>query len=91
MKIPESLIIGEAVYTIKYVDAFEDVHQMGLCDADLYVITLKQGMPPHQEMAVLIHEILHAVCFEAGMRLKHKHIERLERPLASLIMRNFIK
>ena len=90
-KIPSTFIVGDAVYTVEYVDVLDGEAQTGECDPTTYTIKVLKGITPHETLCTVIHEVLHSLSNEHGITLKHKLIHNLERPLANFFLKNFLK
>lgn len=87
---PKQLLLGDAVYRIKFVRAFEDKTQLGECDPETLEIKIKCGQSREETLKTFIHETLHALLdFEHGVKIKHKLIYKLEEPIYQLIRDNF--
>jgi hypothetical protein len=48
----------------------------GLCFNGLQRIDIMDGLPSGEEVDVVLHEVLHAVIFQMGVRLSHKAEEK---------------
>lgn len=78
-KIPARLKIkNKVVYEIVWVDSFADPDVLGECRFDTKQIVLKQGQSEREIMKTFIHESLHAMEFERGIKIPHKVIYQLE-------------
>jgi len=66
----------------------EDRGTCGLCDDGAKIIWIRSDQSPKGLFKTLIHELLHAVEAEYGLRIKHEMIYSLETALADLILDN---
>jgi len=69
-KIPKKLLIKGKLWKIRKLKKV--VHQdgevcRGLADFDVRLISLEKGLDPQEEIAVLIHELVHAALHEAHL------------------------
>jgi hypothetical protein len=62
--INEVVILGKT-YTIEYVPLDEDLY--GDCKCGEGAIRIRQNMTYEQKTATIVHEVLHAILFEAGI------------------------
>lgn len=91
MKIPRLLIIRGAhwhVVVTRTMNVSEGEDILGLCDPSLRTIYIKKQQTKRQQMATLVHEILHAMEFEYDFNLTHKVIGKIENPVADFIRDN---
>ena len=94
MRIPHKVEIKPGIsYYVTYVDKFDDPLQMGYClgaDSEMgcRTIQIKKGLTPSMKARTFLHELLHAIDFEWGIKIPHKIIEALEKPLLVLFTRN---
>jgi hypothetical protein len=95
MKLPRELVVGDSLWTVKYVRHIPD-HETrrfrthGLCDASEQVILIRTGLAPDERLRVFLHELVHAMEAEHGFELDHDVLEELDRALARLILDNFL-
>lgn len=67
---PKRLRIGHRFYAVKYVDAIEADDGSacnGLCVFDRSEILILQSLTPDVMAEIVLHEVLHAVHWEAGL------------------------
>ena len=82
-------IKNKCVYEVVHIDGFlDDAETMGECRYDIQQIVLKKGLTKTQEVKTLIHEIIHALCFERKIEISHKAIYQLEDAIYYIITRN---
>lgn len=87
MRIPDRVRITRKVsYRIEYVLSFEDPELVGMCDEGAKIIYLKVGEP--DIFSTFWHEVLHAAAFEYNIKLTHKQIYALEKPLSVITTLN---
>lgn len=58
----------------------------GNCDFPSRTVEIWEGAPPRRRISSLVHEYLHAVEQEYGLRVVHRFIYLLERPLTRLMI-----
>jgi hypothetical protein len=81
-------IKSKVEYELVYLESFKDAETLGECRFDAKQIAIKKGQSSLQEKKTLIHEILHAVCFERDIKIPHESIYKLESALIYLLSRN---
>lgn len=82
MKIPHKVKIKPGVfYEVVWVDKFDDPDQLGYCTADKRLIYIKKDLSEKESMTIFLHELLHALEFEYGLKIPHKLIYSLQDPL----------
>ena len=87
---PKSLILGEEVYTIRWVRKFKDPKVVGECDPHARGIRLKLGESREETFKTLLHEVCHGLLeFEHDLKVKHKLIYGMERALYQFLIDNF--
>ena len=94
---PRELLVGDAVYKIRFVRKIDeggkvpegsDLEVVGLCDPSEKEILILQGLDPLERFKALIHELLHAIEFEHDIEMAHALIYKLEEPIAQLLIEN---
>lgn len=89
VKAPSRIKIkNKVVYERVSVDSFADPDTLGECRFDQRQIAIKDGQSERQEMKTFIHELLHAVCEERGIKISHRAIYQLEDALFYLLFHN---
>ncbi len=63
----KSINIRGHKYTVTRVDEFEDAGTIGHCTQKDASIKVLKGMPESIEAETTIHEVLHALCYHAGI------------------------
>lgn len=58
----------------------------GHCDFAARTIEIWEGQPARRMLGTFIHEYLHAVEHEYGLRVVHKFIYLLERPVTRIVI-----
>lgn len=86
MKLPKTLIIGDAVYSVEITDLPRDL--AGDCASD-HKIRINKDLSQYEQLVTLVHEAMHAVEFSRNVKVGHRVIEKLESPIASLIVQLF--
>lgn len=84
---PKSIIVADREFQIKFKRKVEGHDVLGWCHED-GLIELEQGMPKLLLHEIFWHELLHALEYTYGFNLTHKHIYKLQKPLALLIEQN---
>jgi hypothetical protein len=79
-------VFGET-YRIKFKKGMKC---LGLTDAGDKTITMRSDMSPRELFATFIHELLHAMQFEHGIKIKHKSIYKYEKAIVDLLLDNFL-
>jgi hypothetical protein len=83
---PPNLRIGAETITVKLLpDSSEDQGQW--CPTSR-TISILGGLTKHQEALVLLHEALHAIADQYGLRLSEKSVRTLEQALGGLFRDN---
>lgn len=86
MKLPKSLIIADSVYSVEITDLPRDL--AGDCASD-HKIRINKDLSEYEKLVTLVHEAMHAVEFSRNVKVGHRVIEKLEAPIASLIVQLF--
>ena len=88
---PTEWHVGDETYTLKPVRKIpgESADTVGLTDSEKKVIYIKKQLSKAQFFRTLVHELLHAVEIELGVRVRHKEIYKLEKGIADLLLMNF--
>lgn len=81
-------IKNKVVYEVVWVDSFEDSNTVGECRFDVKQIALKMNQSEKELMKTFIHEVLHAIEFERGVKIPHKTIYQLEDALFYILFHN---
>lgn len=81
-------IKNKVVYEVVWVDSFEDGNTVGECRFDVKQIALKMNQSEKELMKTFIHEVLHAIEFERGVKIPHKTIYQLEDALFYILFHN---
>lgn len=100
---PSSLKIGESTYELvltKNMDAYldmadipDDEQTRGYCESDPIEgkqIFLDETQSEKELFETFWHEVIHALCAEHNIKLKHKSVYALEGPIAKFIKDNFV-
>ena len=61
---------------------------MGICNATARIIIIKSNLSDTQALETLIHELLHAIAFEFGIKIPHSLIYAIERPIIRILKLN---
>lgn len=94
MRIPRKFLIGDSIWTVRFVKKFgfgeKDQDTRGLCKPDTQEILIQQGLSTRERLDTLIHEVLHALEFEYEIDIDHKLIYKLEGKIAQFLIDNFL-
>lgn len=89
---PKQLLVGDDIYDIKFVRKIsgEGDADLGLCvPGDNIQIRLRQGR--QETLETFVHEILHSIEFTYEIPIPHQLVYQLEKPIAKIILDNFIR
>lgn len=88
-RLPNRVKVGDSVYSISYVDKIDkDDTLFGICHLWKKKIKICKRQPLDQIHSTLLHEILHAVAFEFGFKLKERKVRQLEGGLVKMFRKN---
>ena len=76
--------IGGHRYKVAYVGKFESRNTIGNCLQKDAKIEILKGMPSSIEEETVIHEVLHAVCYHAGVSHDKKGMVNEEQIIEAL-------
>ena len=64
-KQPDWVKIGPHVYQIRWYDQTEEdaTRKLGYCLSDTLIIGIRDNLLPSKKTQILLHEIIHALCF----------------------------
>lgn len=90
MKLPSAIRLKKGVsYEILRQDEIDsDPNCMGICNATARIIIIKSNLSDTQALETLIHELLHAITFEFGIKIPHSLIYAIERPIIRILKLN---
>jgi Zn-dependent peptidase ImmA (M78 family) len=80
--------IGEHTYKAAWCERIEGKDTLGYCDDEAKVIYVKDNQNLDECFSTILHELVHAMNHEYGMKLKHTQVYKLERALADLLVKN---
>jgi hypothetical protein len=76
-KAPRNILIGHAYYTVKYDKHLsENSEAIGLTGPETQRILLDPQVGADVERETLLHELIHAICFQAGLRLEGEPFQK---------------
>lgn len=88
-KLPKQLKIGATTFAVKTVDHLdEDRGRWGEADYRNCEIRLCSDLPAPLELRTWLHEILHCVAEDRGVRLKEEDCDKLASGLAACTVDN---
>lgn len=89
---PKEVAVGKLRYKVRFVRSLDrfgfDFAARGVCSHSEQAIFILQGLKPQLRYETLMHELLHVAEAAYGMKLSHATIEKLEEPLARLLLDN---
>lgn len=86
---PKCVYLAEDVcYQIKFKRGLQAKGYMGVCCFDIKEIWISTGLTCQERLETFWHEISHALDFEYGIKLTHKQVYALEKPLSDLFQKN---
>jgi len=89
MKLPEKVRITYGTsYKVEMVEALDKPTIMGDCDPDLHLIRICSTLSERQILVTFIHELLHALQFEYGIKIAHSSIDQLDEAIERLLRLN---
>jgi hypothetical protein len=90
VKIPSKIRLKKGVeYQIVRQDLIDDDPScLGICNGLTKTIIIKTGLSDRLTLETLIHELLHAICFEFEVKIPHKLIYALEAPIIKILKLN---
>lgn len=85
----KTLNIKDEIYTVKYLKEVDDCPRTyGVCDFDSKEIEIRKDISPKGNLRTTIHEVLHAICDEHKIRIKHADIHKLDAAIADFLTDN---
>lgn len=89
MNIPSRIrITAKTDYEVFLVDHFPEADTMGSCCSDSRQILIRNDLTPRQKTITLIHEILHAMQFEYGIKIPHESVDQLDEAIERCLRLN---
>ena len=95
MNIPRSLRIGGIRWRVKFDDNLNEVNNAnGICDRKNCIIFIDSSLSRQQAEVTLLHEILHAICWQSGILeqidcdAEEKVVNALAYPLHQVLLEN---
>lgn len=87
---PRKLLINDQEYTVKFVRKIpKDKETVGWCDPSEHEICIKTGQSVSETFATFVHETLHAIEFEYGLKIEHALVYKLEKAICDFLLVNF--
>jgi hypothetical protein len=81
-------IKNKVAYEIAWVDEFKEPNTVGECRFDERQIAMKTKQSEKEQFKTFVHEVLHAVCEERGIKISHRAIYQLEDALFYILFHN---
>lgn len=85
---PNTMLVGDSVWSIKFVRDIEGSDAYGACDPQCKTIYIEMGQTRYQTLCTFLHELIHAIEIEYGFTIRHSILNKLELALASLLTEN---
>jgi hypothetical protein len=88
MNIPVSFYLKRRKWTVELVSEdmiIDGVNCRGHCDPDMRLIEIRDNLSSKVMVETFVHEFLHAVEHEYNLKIAHKLIYVLEKPLAYMV------
>ena len=91
MNIPKAVCTGTFTWFIKKVKALfmSDGEQAGITDRDRLTISISTNTAKQNLEETFVHELLHAMFYEAGLRLDDELEHKIIYALSPVILRTF--
>ena len=95
MKLPEFLLIGDSIWSVKLVRKIDYPRHkvritVGLADPETCVISLKKSLSTEDKLEYFVHELIHALDHEYDLNIPHKLVYKLQKPIADFLRANFL-
>lgn len=93
MKAPSEIKVGCHKIKVIYKPSSEVKGYLGLCDADSNVIVMRKNLEHTKHREVLLHEVIHAIDENYGLKLGEEKVNNLAQHFYSLLSENkeFVK
>jgi hypothetical protein len=88
-KYPKKLHVRQEIYRVIFTSRL-DKDTLGITDSGDRTIRIKLGMSRRQTFRTFIHEVLHALEFEFGIKIKHKSVYKYSKAIHHLLVDNFL-
>lgn len=88
-KIPKSVKINRKItYKVSLIDSFEDPRQIGECDYDKRLISIKNDLDNVTTFWVFFHELQHALSEENNLNMTERQVNGIEVGLSKIAKLN---
>jgi hypothetical protein len=78
-KPPPSILIGHAYFTVKFDKHLsENSEAVGLTGPETQYILIDPKLGPDVERETVLHEAMHGIFFQSGLRLQSWHKDKIE-------------
>lgn len=101
MKLPKTIVIGESIWEVetkRNLDSLAEslgVHGpnvvRGLCDSTSETIYIRGRQSKFETLCTFVHEALHGISYSYGLKIPHRLVYDLEKPIAKLLIDNFLE
>lgn len=81
---PRALSIGNALYTVSFVNKMKGC--LGQCSGASKLILISRDQDAAEMLATYFHEVMHAWEFELGVKLGHPMIRKLEYAIVGVLL-----
>lgn len=92
---PKRLTINGKRWRVRFASKIDPQAEgritVGYCDAAALEIVILKGQPLDDILETFIHEVLHAIEASYGVKIPHKIIYGLDRPITEFVITNLLK
>lgn len=86
---PETIVIGGAIWKVKFSNVIEGKKSLlGLCDPAIKTLHIRKNQGEDETFSTFMHEVLHGFENEYDLKIPHRTIYKLEKPLAEFFQMN---
>lgn len=82
---PDSIRVRRKDYSLEFVPVLD---ALGQCDDEAKTIEIRSDLSERETFKTIIHELLHAIDCEFGLKLTHKQVYGLERGIHNVLCVN---
>lgn len=96
MRLPKEILVRGEPWAIKRrrnriePDDARGLVTFGLTTFDDSMVEVLMGLGREETLITFVHELLHVIAHAYGIELKHETINKIQRPIALLILENFL-
>lgn len=85
---PSVRITAKVAYPVRMVDRFSDTDTLGECSQEPREIRIRSDLSPRLTLITFIHEVLHAMQFEYGIKIPHASVNQLDSAIEACLRLN---